>query len=733
MKIKKSAISKIILSIIMVTNLFYSAVLADTLNYSDSIMRIQQLCILKGDIEDPNSYITRGQLVEALVVASDMTQRAEALVGATIYPDIESYSQLSGYVNAVTSKGLMLGMPDGYFHPEKGVTYAEISTMLVKLLGYTDSDVAGVWPSNYINKAAELKLTEGLGFRRNERVTFASAAIMFDRLLNTNIKKANASAQDQKFSDYIALYSDYIILDNSTTSSSLSSNAVLTDKGTLYLPNSDMKLEVGNKYRLNIDDKNISKVYGQIKESVRVTVDSVIENTVYYKEGLVQKSMNMPSEPVYYYHGAKQNYSNLNTVLKPNTTIVFAYSDDKTSFDYAVVVDPVYSKPQVAVKFVPNANGIGNINFDSRTPFMKNGQNVSKYDIEELDVVYSVTDIQGNNRTIAIFNNRAEGNIKALLPNGIAPTSIQIDNGNYNFSKDMDLSKLSSLRIGDKVSALLGYDNKVVDIVKIDYKTAAEVELKILGNVNTSDNLLDNQVLTDSGKYFFLDTVGKLEVGGKYKVVVDGDTIVRIKGKQNSLDILSVRSVNDITVYYGGGETVSEMVLPRISTYYYHGAKTDYNTVLASLKPTSSIILAKVDGIYEYGVIVDPVYSKPIINNYTNKDAIEALDDSKYLFIYRNGSYLNGIGWLEMGDVVYNVSDLWGMNRYIYVSNTKVKGRVSAIQPNKISPKSIQIGNVTYNFSKYFDSSLLYKNDIGTDNYVTLTLDMDGKVIDISK
>jgi hypothetical protein len=734
MKVKNKIFSIFLVLTLLISNLTYVSVLADGSDNFSAVARVQQLGILTEGITDINGFITREQLLEGLVVASDMVQKAEALIGTTIYPDIESYSKLSGYVNAVTSKGLMYGMPNGYFHPERGVTYAEACTIMVKLLGYTDSDVTGVWPNNYINKAIELDLTEGLSFKRNNKVTVLAAAVMFNNLLDTNIKKVSASAQDQKFSDFIALYSDYVVLENSITSSSLGSNSVLTDKGTLYFSNPDMKLEVGNKYRLNVEEKNINKVFGQIKETVSITIDSVIENTVYYKDGFVQKSMNMPSEPAYYYHGAKQNYSSLNTVLKPNTTVIFAYSDDKASFEYAIVIDPVYSKPQVAVGFDASLNGLGDISFDLNVPFMKNGQNVSKYEIEELDVVYNVTNISGNNRTIVIFNNRAEGNVKALLPNGIAPTSIQIDNGSYNFSKDMNLSKLSSIKIGDKVSALLGYDGKVVDIVKIDYKTASEVDVRILGNVNTADNLLENQVLTDSGnKYFFLDSVGKLEVGGKYRVVVDGDTIVKIKKKLNSLDIFSVRSVSDITISYGGGETASEMILPRISTYYYHGAKTDYNAVLASLKPTSSIILSKIDGVYEYGVIVDPVYSKPILNNYANKDSIEALDDDKYLFMYRNGSYLNGIGWLEMGDVVYNVTDLWNMNRYIYVSNTKVRGKVAAIQPNKISPKSIQIGNVTYNFSKYFDSSLIYKNDIGTDSYVTLTLDMDGKVIDISK
>lgn len=640
---------------------------------------------------------------------------------------------LSGYVNAVVNKGLMYGMPDGYFHPEMNITYAEACTIMVKLLGYTDTDVSGVWPSNYINKASDLKLTDGLKFRKNDKVTVLAAAVMFDNLLDTNVKGTTT-----KFSDSIALYGDYIIMDDSITDTKLSSNAVLTDKGILYLQDSSAKLEVGNKYRLNVDNSNITKIYGKIRETVSVTIDSVIENTIYYKDGLVQKSMSIPSEPAYYSHGTKQAYSGLTSVLKPNTKIVFTYNEDKTGFEYAVIIDPVYSKPEVAVNFDTNNNSLGSIDFDASTPFMKNGQSISKYEIEDLDVVYSVTDINGSNRTIVVYNDRAEGKIKAMLPNGISPTTIQIEDKSYSFSKDMDLSKLSSFKVGDKVSALLGYDGKVVDIVKIDYKTANEKEVKIVGNSKTIDTLLENQVKTDIGTFYFLDSAANLEIGGKYKVIIDDteNTIVKIKKKENSLDNYSVRNVIDSTVYYGGGKEPASMVLPRIATYYYNGEKTDYATVLSNLKPSSSIVLAKVDGKYEYGVVADPIYSKPILNNYANKNIIDNLNEDNYLFIYRNGTYVNGKGWLEDSDVVYTVSDLWNINSYIYASNTKKRGRITNIAPNRISPTSITISisgtATTFTFNKDFDKTTIVSKDFDVDDYVGLILDKDGKVLDIN-
>jgi hypothetical protein len=175
------------------------------------------------------------------------------------------------------------------------------------------------------------------------------------------------------------------------------------------------------------------------------------------------------------------------------------------------------------------------------------------------------------------------------------------------------------------------------------------------------------------------------------------------------------------------------MILPRISTYYLNGVKTDYNTVLTSLKLGSSIVLAKNNGIYDYGVVVDPIYSEPVINNYANKEIIEELGRSDYMFIYRDGKQYDLINWVEQGDVVYEVSDLWNSNRYLYANTTTVKGYIAAIAPNRIDPKSIQIGNTTYSFSKYFDKNNIIDKNIDVDSYGILSLDKDGKVIYIDK
>jgi hypothetical protein len=729
MKIKKSALSILMILSLIITSLVPSLAFADGVDNSSALVKLGQLGIIDSSTTDLSSTFTREQMVRAIIIAKDLEDEAATLEGSTIFPDVVSNSELSGYVNTVLSRGIMYGMPDGYFHPESAVTYAEACVTMVKLLGYTDSDVTGIWPNNYISKATDLKLNDGIRLRKSDKLTVGTAAVMLNRLLDTNIKKVSANAADMTFSQAINLYNEITVYDTAKTYWSLAENAVLTDKGTLYLEDAGVTLQAGNTYRVHLEDNSIKSVFGSISDSFGLTVDSVVDNTVYYKDNYISKSMILPSDVAYYYHGVKQSYDKLKDILKTNTSLVFAYNDNKTGYKYAVVVDPIYSKPEIAESFDGTSDKLGNIVFDVDTKIIKNGKEISKSQIEDMDVVYSVSDMNGNNRVIYVYNDKAEGDIKEFTPNGPAPTSVKIDNSTYSFSKDMDISIVAKFKQGDKVAALLGYDGKVVAIRKIDYKIGNEIQVRILGNNKTSDNLIDNQVLTeDNKKYYVLEGAGTLEVGGEYKVNVDGDTIVKVKNRLNALYNYSIRRVSENTIFYGGGDNPSSTILPQISTYYYHGAKTDYKTVLDSLKLGSSVVIAVKNGIYDYGIVVDPVYSKPVIMGFQTKEVIDRMNDNS-LFIYKGGEYYNLIGFIEDRDVVYSVSDLWDINKYIYVADTQVRGRIKNILPNKVNPKSIQIDNTTYSISKYFDTSKLSKAKV--DSYVKVTLDIDGKIINI--
>jgi hypothetical protein len=257
-------------------------------------------------------------------------------------------------------------------------------------------------------------------------------------------------------------FTEAIILGNAQTHQNLISGQIMTDKGIFYLSDTGIMLELGNKYGLIIKDDVIVKVNEKLKSVINITVDSSNENTVVYKDGSSTNSLVLPASTIYYYNGLKQNYSTVNTLLKANSSIILAKSGNTAGYEYAVIIDPIYSKPAVAY----NYNVI--IDFNSRPTILKNGFVISQGDINEKDVVYTVTDIWGKNGYVLVIDNKIFGAVENVYPDVLNPSGIKLlgDNTIYKISKFADLNTIKSLRPNDIVFLLRGYDGSVVDVRK---------------------------------------------------------------------------------------------------------------------------------------------------------------------------------------------------------------------------------------------------------------------------
>ena len=147
------------------------------------------------------------------------------------------------------------------------------------------------------------------------------------------------------------------------------------------------------------------------------------------------------------------------------------------------------------------------------------------------------------------------------------------------------------------------------------------------------------------------------------------------------------------------------MKLPFASAYYYHGVKTDYNLVVASIQAYSSIILVKNsdNSGYNYGVVIDPYFSEPQIYKNDNVKLIDQLKNSQYLYVYTNGNagqFTSNSLSLSDEDVVYFVSDIWNRNTYVNDYYTKAYGKITAIAPSYLNPNIITLSGKDYTISQ---------------------------------
>lgn len=130
----------------------------------DAFGRLHALGVAHGDTSGDPMYdknFTRAEAAAIMVNLSGMKAAIDSAKGATKFKDVPATHWASGVVNLAVGAGIIKGYPDGTYNPDKNVSYAEMSAMLVQVLGYAPQ-LQGTWPTNVIGKAAQLGLLDGI-------------------------------------------------------------------------------------------------------------------------------------------------------------------------------------------------------------------------------------------------------------------------------------------------------------------------------------------------------------------------------------------------------------------------------------------------------------------------------------------------------------------------------------------------------------------------------------------
>lgn len=116
-------------------------------------------------------------------------------LAASVFPDVDAYSEYAEAVEYVYEAGIMLGDNTGCFNPNSTITRAEMATIICRMLGETEnltvspvfSDVpTSHWANPYVAKAAELGIVYGYDngkFGPTDPLTYEQAVTMIIRAL----------------------------------------------------------------------------------------------------------------------------------------------------------------------------------------------------------------------------------------------------------------------------------------------------------------------------------------------------------------------------------------------------------------------------------------------------------------------------------------------------------------------------------------------------------------------
>lgn len=113
----------------------------------------------KGDF-NPYGNITRAEVTKAVcktfgIVPQSLTPQK--------FADVDSSHWAYGYINALSGAGIVSGVDENLFEPEREATYNEVIKMLVCALGYNPTaEPSGGYPNGYLRTASKIGLVKGL-------------------------------------------------------------------------------------------------------------------------------------------------------------------------------------------------------------------------------------------------------------------------------------------------------------------------------------------------------------------------------------------------------------------------------------------------------------------------------------------------------------------------------------------------------------------------------------------
>ncbi len=132
----------------------------------------------------PDMPVTRAEMAKIITIAAGYYEYSKNMT--SVYDDMnghwaERYVELADVLNIVS------GITNNKYGPDNYIKFNEATTMIVRLLGYTDESIGGDWPENYYEKAIQLNLFQNLQRKNHDLATRRDISIMLYNALGCDL------------------------------------------------------------------------------------------------------------------------------------------------------------------------------------------------------------------------------------------------------------------------------------------------------------------------------------------------------------------------------------------------------------------------------------------------------------------------------------------------------------------------------------------------------------------
>ena len=471
----KKTLSLFLAAALSLSLLAFPAAAAGTGRFSDlpeneaaSVEVLRLLGVLDGYSDGtfrPGAALTRAQFCKMVICAAGGENELELYRTVTIYPDVKTSHWAAPYINmAAKGKKIISGFSDGRFYPDRVVTLAQATTVLLRLLGYQDETIGAVWPNGYLAIASRAGLLDGLeSGNGNAPLTRGQAARLFINLLHADCVGEGGGSAGSFLSSIGAETKENVILTSSSAKGPDGKNTAfqLTGGQVYQLEGGKASNGVldGSRGTLALKNGKVLTFLPDAEGSRRTAVLASAEALVLTDRAGVNYSVE--NDTTAFYNGKEQAWSEVYAWLNPGTALTL-YLSSAGNVEYVIVGGGTAASEAVIVYEKGSAAG-----FDGLTggtggwTIYKNGLPASAKDLRAYDVaVYS-----GATNTIRVCDTRVTGYYEDCRPSPSAAEFVTVLGHEFPVLSTAQAS-LAAFKPGDQVTLLLTEDHQVGGAVK---------------------------------------------------------------------------------------------------------------------------------------------------------------------------------------------------------------------------------------------------------------------------
>jgi hypothetical protein len=188
---------KKMLSIVLVFSMLLTALPVYGLSVNSPVSQdlmedtIRALGVMNGDEKGDlrlGFFVKRSEFAQMMVQGSIYKDTVSGGSNTSIFSDVNYTHWAAEPIKIAVNAGWFSGYLDGTFKPDNYIRIEEVATAILRLLGYTASDLNGSYPMAQLSKFNSLGLNDGVGKTEGKYLTRGDLLVIFYNLMETDTK-----------------------------------------------------------------------------------------------------------------------------------------------------------------------------------------------------------------------------------------------------------------------------------------------------------------------------------------------------------------------------------------------------------------------------------------------------------------------------------------------------------------------------------------------------------------